>query len=838
MVKEENTSSSIEVVIVVEATSNMVSHWDLLKKQYILPAVNHFHQQTNTSDELFTSANGNRYGLVLFHAADVVPQSLSQCFPPTRNVHTFIKTLDAIKFGGGGGEQYSHINEGLATALQLFNEFSATQSDPQVTKLCFVVSNTPPYHLPCVESFEYAGLTLNQITDKLSENGVSISVISPRNIVELQQVFLRGNSNQPSLMNYAQDRRHLVLISGFRLPTEREPVPVTEIVPESIVSVKKEDTMMEVSSPVVDGSSDIQINQPEAPVIPNTSVPTESPQFNTSSMQPITVSDTMTKTSAVATQNIQPQQISQTPSSMMQPMLTTAATSSVTNPVRNIASGDSLSQISSQPSFQSVVPQPSINTTFPSTSGNTDAIPSSTADSPYAAAKKEAQRVVQIAQKGSAPKIIWNGALEWKQTRRQPGTVQGQAVPRIVHTVRCQIIQQQNNPTPEIDTNGWPQKLMVQFIPQSFLSHQAVHMQLQPRLYRTVNFNLSPPNFAQQLMMQLQKNVVGFITITNTQKPTEMKDVILMFFKNKDNKKQFIGLIPPDPNALMTAIKASISAVRERSQNQTAASETGTVHSMNTMTPATSSNLEIQGQSSALPGTTNQQLSMQPSFNRVQPQQQKPNPGSIQFQQPRPQYHVQQNIPQGLQMSMANPVSRLNQQGHRMPGMTISPTQQNQQQRITVRQKGILMRNHMQDPSMLAGGTRNTVSATLPNQISGNLPPGNAGTSMMTNQRVMPPGSGGLNTPSKPNVVRMQMHNMRSINMGGGGGMHEQTQLRHLLRNDNTQQGGGLNIRTGDNTAMQQPAQSNLPVQQQQTYMQRPNLMPGMQNNQNNQRRY
>lgn len=75
---------------------------------------------------------------------------------------------------GGKGESHANIAEGLATALQCFEDLQQRREPnllPQ--KHCILVCNSPPYLLPVMESPTFAGHTVEQLAVLLQEVSLS-----------------------------------------------------------------------------------------------------------------------------------------------------------------------------------------------------------------------------------------------------------------------------------------------------------------------------------------------------------------------------------------------------------------------------------------------------------------------------------------------------------------------------------------------------------------------------------------------------------------------------------------------------------------------------------------
>lgn len=62
-------------------------------------------------------------------------------------------------------------------------------------------------------------MSVEKLAECMGNNGIELSVISPQFLQPLRQIYLSANQNKTPTMNYAQDSRHLVYISGFPLPT-------------------------------------------------------------------------------------------------------------------------------------------------------------------------------------------------------------------------------------------------------------------------------------------------------------------------------------------------------------------------------------------------------------------------------------------------------------------------------------------------------------------------------------------------------------------------------------------------------------------------------------------
>nr|CAD7461784.1 unnamed protein product [Timema tahoe] len=198
---------------------------------------------------------------------------------------------------GGRGESHANVAEGLATALQCFEDMQARREPNTVPqKHCILVCSSPPYLMPVMESHNYAGHTVDQLAATLQERGIHLSILCPRKIPSLFKLYDKaGGDLQASLIkNYAKDPRHLVLLKGYSLkerpisPTNSGVIGLQSQAPGSVSMTSLPSPQTNLGSPmsVVAGVGPTQTpqgptpqvsagavyrpnqNQPRAPYIP------------------------------------------------------------------------------------------------------------------------------------------------------------------------------------------------------------------------------------------------------------------------------------------------------------------------------------------------------------------------------------------------------------------------------------------------------------------------------------------------------------------------------------------------------------------------------------------
>lgn len=133
----------------------------------------------------------------------------------------FIKKIEELELTSGRGEQCANLIEGLATALVCFCDLEKRRENEVSTqKHCVLISNSPPYTMPVTECYEYEGKNLEQLATLFVEKNINLSIISPRKIPILYEIFEKSGGDLNSGLtakNYSKDPRHLVLLNGFSL---------------------------------------------------------------------------------------------------------------------------------------------------------------------------------------------------------------------------------------------------------------------------------------------------------------------------------------------------------------------------------------------------------------------------------------------------------------------------------------------------------------------------------------------------------------------------------------------------------------------------------------------
>uniref|UniRef100_A0A3Q1FD34 Mediator of RNA polymerase II transcription subunit 25 n=1 Tax=Acanthochromis polyacanthus TaxID=80966 RepID=A0A3Q1FD34_9TELE len=188
------TNQVADVVFVIEGTANLGPYFESLRKNYILPAIEYFNGGPPAETDFGGDYGGTQYGLVVFNTVDCAPESYVQCHAPTSSAYEFVSWIDSIQFMGGGAESCSLIAEGLSVALQLFDDFKKMREQiGQTHKVCVLLCNSPPYLLPAVESVSYTGCTADNLVKIIRDRGIHFSVVAPRKLPALRALFERAS---------------------------------------------------------------------------------------------------------------------------------------------------------------------------------------------------------------------------------------------------------------------------------------------------------------------------------------------------------------------------------------------------------------------------------------------------------------------------------------------------------------------------------------------------------------------------------------------------------------------------------------------------------------------
>ena len=186
----EDRYNVYDVVFVVEGTASLGGYFESLKSSYIDPMLEFFNGGPADEVDYGCDYSCSLYSLVVYRAADCAPEPAVIVVPPTTSIYQFRNAINNISFLGGAGEACSHLTEGFATGLQLFDDLNNIR-EPSITteKHCILICNSPPYSVTSQETPRYTGHTAEKLASMMFEGGINFSVISPRKMPVLYTMF-------------------------------------------------------------------------------------------------------------------------------------------------------------------------------------------------------------------------------------------------------------------------------------------------------------------------------------------------------------------------------------------------------------------------------------------------------------------------------------------------------------------------------------------------------------------------------------------------------------------------------------------------------------------------
>ncbi|CAI5676265.1 unnamed protein product [Oreochromis niloticus] len=532
-----------DVVFVIEGTANLGPYFESLRKNYILPAIEYFNGGPPAETDFGGDYGGTQYGLVVFNTVDCAPESYVQCHAPTSSAFEFVSWIDNIQFMGGGAESCSLIAEGLSVALQLFDDFKKMREQiGQTHKVCVLLCNSPPYLLPAVESVSYTGCTADSLVKIIRDRGIHFSVVAPRKLPPLRALFERASpvgGAVESLPDYSQDPFHMVLVRGISLPGGG-PGPHKPVIPPPVLAS---------SQPVV--------GTPQPPPPINTT-----PPYQNTSLAAAQVAAQIVMEAANSQKNRFPG-MSQGPPFPSHPVVkpippNLSTVSTVNTPIQPVTPNQQPVPPPGQP-VPSQPPQPLPQQ--PQPSGNQTTQPSAPPTMPGSQVNPN-----PISQgQGVTNKVVaWTGVLEWQE---KPKASSMDSATKLTRSLPCQV---HVNPGENLNTDQWPQKLIMQLIPQQLLTTLG-HLFRNSRMVQFLFTNKDVESL-KGLYRIMANGFAGCVHFPHTTSPCEVR-VLMLLYSSK--KRIFMGLIPNDQSGFVNGIRQVITSHKQVQQHRALNSAAG-----------------------------------------------------------------------------------------------------------------------------------------------------------------------------------------------------------------------------------------------------------------------
>ncbi|KAM4702556.1 mediator of RNA polymerase II transcription subunit 25 isoform 2-T2 [Rhinophrynus dorsalis] len=649
-----------DVVFVIEGTANLGPYFESLRKHYLLPAIEYFNGGPPAETDFGGDYGGTQYSLVVFNTVDCAPESYVQCHAPTSSAYEFVQWLDSIMFMGGGGESCSLIAEGLSTALQLFDDFKKMREQiGQTHKVCILICNSPPYLLPAVESTTYSGYTTENLVQKIGERGIQFSIISPRKLPALRTLFEKATPVgmiEPQPKDYSQDPRHMILIRGMVLPVGGVTAAPGVVPPKQAIP--------QPQLPVV---------PPQLPTAPPHQLPPVQPPYMVSQPNTMTPAHAAAQSAVEAAMNQKNSLTNRFPSINPMPPAPAVGTPFNQPPAPTMPQTQAPKMASSTASLMTTSSQPSLVSTVTTGPGPTPGLlpqqagqqqqpvpqPMPAAGAPGGVqAPQPTPPQIGTAQLPGAQQSVtnkmlaWSGVLEWQEPK--PPSVDTNA--KLTRSLPCQVYV---NPGENLKTDQWPQKLIMQLIPQQLLTTLG-HLFRNSRMVQ-FHFTNKDLESLKGLYRIMGNGFAGCVHFPHTT-PCEVR-VLMLLYSSK--KKIFMGLIPYDQSGFVNGIRQVITNHKQvQMQKIDQHRNMGAAQSMATGSVPSNPQAFLPKQPGALPvaQAVPQQMQGQPvvpgmpSVNQVtmMDEQQRPqNLLHIRVQQP--QQTASQQPPQATQTAVQAP---------------------------------------------------------------------------------------------------------------------------------------------------------------------------------------
>ena len=144
-----------DIIFVIEDTAALATNFDDLLNYYLVQILEHFNEGPHqTVERSWASIEcSTTFSLVLFKSADWRPDLLSTQRGPFTSAKRLFNALEKIPFIGGQGETKACTADGLANALEIFDDLKTKrqqylQKEHNVTQYVVYVANSLAYDMP------------------------------------------------------------------------------------------------------------------------------------------------------------------------------------------------------------------------------------------------------------------------------------------------------------------------------------------------------------------------------------------------------------------------------------------------------------------------------------------------------------------------------------------------------------------------------------------------------------------------------------------------------------------------------------------------------------------
>lgn len=210
--------ASSDVVFVIEATANLGTYFDVLKTHYIIPTIEHFcgysFSEGNYSGSDFSDTNA-LFALVAYHTANSAPEPASICIGPTSSPQKILLWIESLKFVGGGAENLGQITEGMASALQIFDDFDFIHKSNSI--------NNKSTRIQLDNNIMNSNISIDKMRKNHSDESNQNEIDAEKTQIQIESAAINNDSNTDD-RNGNCDK----LSTGKQETSESDPINETE----------------------------------------------------------------------------------------------------------------------------------------------------------------------------------------------------------------------------------------------------------------------------------------------------------------------------------------------------------------------------------------------------------------------------------------------------------------------------------------------------------------------------------------------------------------------------------------------------------------------------------
>ncbi|XP_006803141.1 mediator of RNA polymerase II transcription subunit 25 [Neolamprologus brichardi] len=153
--------------------------------------------------------------------------------------------------------------------------------------------------------------------------------------------------------------------------------------------------------------------------------------------------------------------------------------------------------------------------------------------------------------------VAWTGVLEWQE---KPKASSMDSATKLTRSLPCQV---HVNPGENLNTDQWPQKLIMQLIPQQLLTTLG-HLFRNSRMVQFLFTNKDVESL-KGLYRIMANGFAGCVHFPHTTSPCEVR-VLMLLYSSK--KRIFMGLIPNDQSGFVNGIRQVITSHKQVQQHR------------------------------------------------------------------------------------------------------------------------------------------------------------------------------------------------------------------------------------------------------------------------------